>query len=86
MASTVELMRSRDAIVKHITQIGPLWAQLQKEHTIVKTETGGAVLYKENQWLDELKANYVTAPLSDFQALIEAIDTHLMNALSGPSV
>ena len=44
------------------------------------------VLYKENSWLDELKPEYATAPLSDFSALIQAIDMNLNNALDASRV
>ena len=81
----LNLKRSRDAIVRHITQNAQSWAKLQKEHTILKRENCGGVLYKENSWLDELKPEYATAPLSDFSALIQAIDMNLKNAVSGPN-
>ena len=81
----LNLKRSRDAIVRHITQNAQSWAKLQKEHTILKRENCGGVLYKENSWLDELKPEYETAPLSDFSALIQAIDINLENATKGPN-
>ena len=83
MAITVAIVKARDAIVQAITSNAQLWAHLQKTHTMLRREANGRLWYTSNRWLDVIKPTHEKAELAAFKNLIEAIDTHLMHALSG---
>ena len=44
----------------------------------------GGVVFKYNSWVDLLKDHYAKASLQEFEKLIEEIDQHLVNGVSGP--